>query len=78
MHCGCASSGVTPLAQGGAAPAADPLLLTGVLFGQLGAEPEPKRFYGAVTTDAVDGGFRMLLDGRPRDWCARALAPPWR
>src|SRR5438128_2641114 len=26
--------------QGGAAPAADPLLLTGVLFGQLGAEPE--------------------------------------
>ena len=27
--------------QGGTAPAADPLLLTGVLFGQLGAEPEP-------------------------------------
>jgi putative intracellular protease/amidase len=26
-------------------PAADPLLLTGVLFGQLGAESEPKRFY---------------------------------
>ena len=30
---------------GGAPPAADPLLLTGVLFGQLGADPEPKRFY---------------------------------
>jgi putative intracellular protease/amidase len=29
----------------GARPAADPLLLTGVLFGQLGAEPEPKAFY---------------------------------
>lgn len=29
----------------GKAPAADPLLLTGVLFGKLGAEPEPKRFY---------------------------------
>ena len=29
----------------GAMAAADPLLLTGVLFGQLGAEPEPKRFY---------------------------------
>jgi len=31
--------------RGGSAPAADPLLLTGVIFGQLGAEPEPKRFY---------------------------------
>ncbi|NRD53905.1 MULTISPECIES: type 1 glutamine amidotransferase domain-containing protein [Corallococcus] len=30
-------------------PAADPLLLTGVLFGQLGADPEPKRFYGDLT-----------------------------
>jgi putative intracellular protease/amidase len=29
----------------GAVPAADPLLLSGVLFGQLGAEPEPKRWY---------------------------------
>lgn len=29
----------------GARPAADPLLLTGVIFGQLGAEPEPKAFY---------------------------------
>lgn len=29
----------------GQSPAADPLLLTGVLFGKLGAEPEPKGFY---------------------------------
>jgi len=29
----------------GARPQADPLLLTGVLFGQLGADPEPKAFY---------------------------------
>jgi putative intracellular protease/amidase len=29
----------------GATPAADPLLLEGVLFGQLGAHPEPIRFY---------------------------------
>lgn len=29
----------------GEPPAADPLLLTGVLFGKLGADPEPKRFY---------------------------------
>ncbi|MBX7192557.1 MAG: type 1 glutamine amidotransferase domain-containing protein [Sandaracinaceae bacterium] len=31
--------------HGGRAPACDPLLLSGVLFGQLGAEAEPKRFY---------------------------------
>lgn len=29
----------------GATPAADPTLLDGVIFGQLGAEPEPRRFY---------------------------------
>lgn len=32
----------------GARPAADPLLLTGVLFGQLGADPEPKAFYAEM------------------------------
>jgi putative intracellular protease/amidase len=31
--------------HGGTPPAADPLLLDGVLFGQLGAEEQPKRFY---------------------------------
>jgi len=31
--------------HGGQAPTADPLLLTGVLFGQLGAEKEPIQFY---------------------------------
>lgn len=31
--------------RGGAAPQADPLLLTGVIFGQLGADPEPRGFY---------------------------------
>jgi putative intracellular protease/amidase len=35
----------------GATPAADPLLLTGVLFGQLGAEPEPKAFYRELERD---------------------------
>jgi putative intracellular protease/amidase len=34
--------------QGGIA-AADPLLLTGVIFGQLGAEPEAKAFYEQMT-----------------------------
>lgn len=36
---------------GGTAPACDPRLLTGVLFGQLGADPEPKRFYAELTAD---------------------------
>jgi putative intracellular protease/amidase len=31
--------------QAGTVPAADPRLLAGVIFGQLGAAPEPKRFY---------------------------------
>ena len=31
--------------EDGATPAADPLLLTGVLFGKLGARPEPIAFY---------------------------------
>ena len=29
----------------GAVPACDPLLVRGVMFGELGAKPEPKRFY---------------------------------
>ena len=35
----------------GNTPQGDPLLLTGVLFGQLGADPEPKAFYRALTQD---------------------------
>ncbi len=35
----------------GAPPRADPLLLTGVIFGQLGAEPEPKAFYHELESD---------------------------
>lgn len=34
--------------RGGEAPACDPLLLTGVIFGQLGAEPEPRAFYAEL------------------------------
>ena len=36
--------------RGGVAPAADPRLLTGVLFGKLGAAPEPKAFYAELTS----------------------------
>lgn len=42
----------------GGAPQADPLLLSGVVFGQLGAEPEPATFYGQLTADAA---FRAPL-----------------
>jgi putative intracellular protease/amidase len=35
--------------RAGTVPACDPLLLTGVLFGKLGAEPEPKAFYEQMT-----------------------------
>jgi len=35
--------------RAGTTPACDPLLLTGVLFGKLGAEPEPKAFYEELT-----------------------------
>jgi putative intracellular protease/amidase len=34
--------------ENGARPAADPRLLTGVIFGQLGAEPEPRSFYAEL------------------------------
>lgn len=37
--------------RGGAAPACDPLLLSGVLFGQLGAEPHPKALYAELLDD---------------------------
>src|SRR5437868_2794171 len=34
--------------QGGRAPACDPRLLSGVIFGKLGAEPEAKAFYAEL------------------------------
>jgi putative intracellular protease/amidase len=46
--------------HGDRVPAADPLLLTGVLFGQLGAEPEPRAFYDELTRDPA---FRA-----PKPW----------
>jgi len=48
--------------KGGTAPAADPLLLTGVLFGRLGAEPEARAFYRELE---VDLAFRA-----PQSWDA--------
>ena len=53
--------------RGGAAPAADPLLLTGVLFGQLGAEPEPCAFYRELE---LDPAFRAPLSWEGLDVAA--------
>lgn len=60
--------------ESGATPACDPLLLTGVLFGELGAEPEPRAFY-AQLLDAPS--FREPLtwaDLDPADFDALLLA----
>ncbi|MEV0295312.1 type 1 glutamine amidotransferase domain-containing protein [Nocardia sp. NPDC050710] len=38
--------------RAGTLPAADPKLLTGVIFGQLGADPEPRAFYEELTHSA--------------------------
>jgi putative intracellular protease/amidase len=50
----------------GAVPTADPLLLTGVVFGKLGAEPEPIAFYreigfAPVTWASTDTSYDALL-----------------
>jgi putative intracellular protease/amidase len=58
--------------ENGATPQADPLLLSGVIFGQLGAVSEPKRFYAEMQdapgfrapisySDIVPGAFDGLL-----------------
>lgn len=39
--------------SGGVAPECDPRLLSGVIFGRLGAEDEPIRFYREMTGDAA-------------------------
>jgi putative intracellular protease/amidase len=44
--------------HGGTPPDADQRLLDGVIFGKLGAEPEPKAFYAEMRADAE---FRMPL-----------------
>ncbi|MEV4316671.1 type 1 glutamine amidotransferase domain-containing protein [Actinocrispum sp. NPDC049592] len=59
--------------RGGQAPEADPRLLTGVLFGQLGAEEEPKEFYRSMTGDP---GYRAPLrwaELKPADFAGLVL-----
>ena len=47
--------------SGGTASACDPRLLSGVLFGQLGADAEPKQFYEELTRTAE---FRLPVSWR--------------
>ena len=57
----------------GAAPAADQRLLDGVIFGQLGAAAEPKRFYAEMR---ADDAFRAPLAWADVDPArVRRLAP---
>jgi putative intracellular protease/amidase len=67
-----AGSEVVFATESGATPEADPLLLDGVVFGQLGAETEPKQFYAELQAaprfrqpiayaDIVPGAFDALL-----------------
>ena len=69
--------------RGGEAPAADPLLLTGVLFGQLGAEEEAKTFYRELEASpefqrpiAWGDADPAKIDGLISPWraCARGCA----
>jgi len=61
----------------GTRPAGDPRLLRGVLFGQLGAAEEPKRFYDAYVEDevraALDDPGTQFARG-PRVFAARGTA----
>jgi putative intracellular protease/amidase len=57
---------VTEAGEQGPAPAADPRLLRGVIFGKLGAAPEPRQFYDELTRAP---GF-----ARPRAWGAVDVA----
>lgn len=51
--------------RGGTVPAADPRLLTGVLFGQLGAEPEARGFYAEMTRSREYGASLAWADLDP-------------
>jgi putative intracellular protease/amidase len=60
--------------EAGRTPAADPLLLTGVVFGKLGAEAEPKAFYQELTSAAEFQRPRRWSDVDPGDFHALFLA----
>jgi putative intracellular protease/amidase len=60
--------------EAGAAPACDPLLITGVLFGKLGARPEPIAFYREMEQASEFTSPRRWSDCRVADFDALFLA----
>lgn len=60
--------------RGGEAPRADPRLLSGVLFGKLGAYDEPKRFYQELTQAERFRAPAAWRDLRPADFDGLLLA----
>jgi putative intracellular protease/amidase len=60
--------------QGGAAPSCDPRLLTGVIFGKLGASPEPRAFYRQLTGAAEFRRPVSWLTVEPADYDGIILA----
>jgi putative intracellular protease/amidase len=54
--------------HGGAAPSCDPRLLTGVIFGKLGAFPQPRAFYAQLTGAAEFGCPVSWLALEPADY----------
>jgi len=59
--------------ENGAAPAADPLLLDGVVFGRLGARPEPIAFYRELETAPAFQQPKRWRDLDPADFAALFL-----
>jgi putative intracellular protease/amidase len=57
----------------GKTPACDPLLLTGVIFGQLGAEPEPKAFYAEMAASPAFQSPKKWRDLDPKEFDALFL-----
>jgi len=59
--------------EAGATPACDPLLLTGVVFGKLGARPEPIAFYRELERAPEFVSPRSWSDCKPADFDALFL-----
>lgn len=60
--------------EAGATPACDPLLITGVVFGKLGAGPEPLAFYREMERDASFVAPRKWSECHVEDFDALFLA----
>ena len=60
--------------EAGATPACDPLLITGVVFGKLGARPEPIAFYREMEQAPEFTAPRKWSDCRAADFDALFLA----